>query len=83
MGALVPEDIGITDKKLTDKIVVISEKESWGDNFTPPTQYYIINAMGVHIYFRTNRRNVAQQMSDDIYGKGFFRVRRSMRATVC
>jgi len=69
-------------KKIMKKIVVVSEKERFNDEFKDPTAFFIINAFGDAVYFRTRDRLKAQEISDEMYGKGFYLVKRSMKAAV-
>lgn len=82
MKPLPTEDFGITDKKITNKIVIHSEADVWKDFFKPPCQYYFIDSFGNHVYIRTRNRLAAQKVADQIHGKGFFTVRRVIKATV-
>lgn len=77
-----PEDLGIEDKKIVKRIVIHSEEDVWDDDFVAPTQYYFVNALGHHIFVRTNKRDIAQEISDTLYGKDFYRVKRVIRAVV-
>ena len=38
------------------------------DNFKPHSQFFIADALGGHLFFRTNSRAKAQQMCDDCFG---------------
>lgn len=77
-----PEYLGIEDKKIIKKIVIHLEQDAWDDDFIPPAQYYFVNALGHHIYVRTNKRDTAQEVSNTLYGKDFYRVKRVIRAVV-
>ena len=77
-----PEDIGITDKDVIKKIIVYSEQDGWDEDFKHPKTYYINDALGNFIYFRTNSRLTAQNISDKIFGKGFYSVKKAIVAQV-
>lgn len=40
-----------------------------------PSRYYIINAFGDYIFIKVRGRNKAQEIIDEVYGKGFYKVR--------
>lgn len=69
---MLPEGIKKTTLK---KIVVVSEEERMADEFIAPTKYYIVNAFGDGVFFRTRDRATAQSLSDEVYGKGFYTVK--------
>lgn len=54
----------------------------WDDETRFPTKYYIIDAMGNGIFFRTKDRAVAQALSNEIYGDNKFVVKMVLKA-VC
>lgn len=82
MKPLSPEEFGIVDKKIINKIVIHSEEDVWKDFFKPPCQYYFIDSFGNHVYIRTRNRLAAQKIADQIYGKNFFTVRKVVKASV-
>jgi hypothetical protein len=57
-----------------EKFVVKSEEEVQADN-TPPSRYYIINAFGDYVFVKVRGRNKAQDIVDEVYGKGFYQIR--------
>lgn len=67
-------------KKFEKKIIIVSEDERWDENFKEPTALFIVNAMGEGIYFRTRDRLKAQEIADELYGKGFYTVRAVIKA---
>jgi len=77
-----PEEFGITKKSIIRRIVIHAEADVWKDNFKPPCQYYYIDSFGNHVYIRTRDRSKAQEVADEINGKGFFTVRHVIKATV-
>lgn len=64
------------------KTVIVSEEERFDDEFKPPTKYFVVNALGEGVYFRTNSRQKAQEFSDELFGKGKYTVRVAMKASV-
>lgn len=54
----------------------------WEDDTKFPTKYYIIDAFGNGVFFRTRDRAVAQQICNEIYGEGKFLVKQVLKA-VC
>jgi hypothetical protein len=40
-----------------------------------PANYYIVNAFGNRVYIKTTDRAKAQEKADEMYGKGFYKVR--------
>lgn len=61
-------------------VVVVSEETRLTDEFKPPTKYFIINAFGEAVHFKTRDRSKAQQWADEIYGKGHYVVREAIKA---
>lgn len=68
--------------KLMKQIVVVQEKDRFEDEFKDPTAYFIVNGLGDAVYFKTRDRAKAQALSDEMYGKGFYTVKKSMKAAV-
>lgn len=52
------------------------------DNFRHLTGFFINDAMGGRIYFRTNSRATAQSLSDCMFGQGKYRVNIAIKAAV-
>lgn len=42
---------------------------------TPPSRYYVINAFGHYVFIKVRERVKAQNIIDEVYGKGFYKVR--------
>lgn len=40
-----------------------------------PSNFYIINALGERVFFKTKNRSLAQQAADDLYGEGRYVIR--------
>ena len=53
----------------------VSEEDRFADDFKPPSQFFIVNALGEGVYFHTRSRAKAQQKCDDEYGSGKYLVR--------
>jgi hypothetical protein len=64
------------------EVVYTSEEERMDDNFKPPSRFYIVNAMGEGVYFKTHSRAKAQDKADEIYGAGKYAVRVEIKATI-
>lgn len=59
------------------KITVVSFNDFMDDEFHKPSNYYIKNALGEYIFIHSRSREVAQEMCDDMYGKGQYKVNAS------
>jgi len=57
------------------KFVVLSPDEVQSVK-TPPSRYYIIDAFGHYIFVKVRERTKAQEIINEIYGKGFYKIRR-------
>ncbi|QDP60465.1 MAG: hypothetical protein GOVbin1096_93 [Prokaryotic dsDNA virus sp.] len=42
---------------------------------TPPSRYYVIDAFGHYIFVKIRERAKAQAIIDEVYGKGFYKIR--------
>lgn len=40
-----------------------------------PSNYYILNALNEAVFFKTKSREKAQGKADELYGKGFYKIR--------
>lgn len=58
-----------------DKFVVKSEEEVQATN-QPPSRYYIIDAFGHYVFIKVRERVKAQEIIDEVYGRGFYQIRR-------
>lgn len=67
-------------KKIEKSIVFVNEEDRYDEDFIEPTQYYIVTADGTGMYFRTRDRVKAQKWSDMLFGKGFYQVRKAIKA---
>ena len=52
------------------------------DNYKARGQFFIVDAMGGHMFFRTNSRAKAQQICDDCFGPNKYTVKVVVRAAV-
>ena len=75
------EERGI-DGKWKDKLIIFDQETILLDTFKDPKKFYIINAWNDHVYFKTIKRSKAQEMADEIYGKGFYTVKTVVKAQV-
>lgn len=75
------EERGI-DPKWKDKIIIIRQEDVIRDDFKEPKKYYIINGWGDRVYIKTIRRSKAQEIADEIWGKGFYQVKQVIVASV-
>lgn len=41
----------------------------------PPSRYYIVDAFNHLVFVKVRERHKAQEIVDEIYGKGFYKVR--------
>lgn len=67
---------------LKDKVVIISEDDRFADNTKHPTKFFIVNAFGEGVYFRTRSRLQAQKWANILYGDNFYGVREAIKASV-
>ena len=72
------EERGV-DLKWGNKIIIYSHEDVLKDEFIPPKQYYINNAFYDYVYISAMRRDTAQKIADEIYGKGKYVVKKVMR----
>lgn len=59
------------------KITVVSFYDFNDDDFHKPSNYYIKNALGEYVFIHSRSREIAQQMCDEMYGKGQYKVNAS------
>lgn len=52
------------------------------DNYKPRGQFFIVDAFGGHLFFRTNSRSTAQCLCDEVYGENKYLVKTVIRAEV-
>lgn len=59
------------------KTSIITYNEFVDDEFTKPSNYYYKNALGEFVFIHSRSREVAQQVCDDVCGKGQYKVNAS------
>lgn len=69
-------------EKWKDKLVIYPQEMHHADDFSPRQKYYFINGLGDAVFLRVTKRSKAQEICDELYGKGFFTVRSFLRAVV-
>lgn len=67
---------------MTKAGIVVPFDDRFSDTFIDPAKYYIVNAMGDAVYYRTRSRQAAQDMADKDYGEGKYKIRVAMKAEV-
>lgn len=67
---------------MTKNGIVVPYEERFADTFIDPAKYYIVNALGDAVYYRTRSRQAAQDMADRDYGVGKYRIRVAMKAEI-
>lgn len=60
----------------------VSEEDRFSDDFKPPSQFFIVNALGEGVYFHTRSRAKAQQKCNDLYGGSKYTIRCEIKAGV-
>lgn len=64
------------------KVDYVSEEERFSDDFKPPASFFIVDALGQGVYIHTRSRAKAQEVVDELYGVGKYRVRAELKANV-
>ena len=59
-------------QKMHDKFIVKLQDD---DLEKPPSRYYIVDAFGHLVFVRVRSRSKAQEIVDEVYGKGFYKIR--------
>lgn len=54
--------------------VVVSYQEFNSPDFRSPASYFIRNAFGDYVFYKTSKRQVAQDAADMEYGEGKYKV---------
>lgn len=73
------EERGV-DAKWEKKVIIYSHEDVLKDEFIPPKRYYINNAFYDYVYISALRRDTAQGIVDEIYGKGKYVVKMVVKA---
>lgn len=61
--------------------IYVPEDEYNAEDFKPPASFFIMNAIGEAVYFKTRSRQKAQEAADNLYGAKY-RVRVEMKGTI-
>lgn len=70
------------DEIMDTKTTIITEEQRFDDETRHPSKYFVVNAFGEGVYFHTRSRLQAQQWANTLYGKGFYSVRATIKASV-
>ena len=63
----------IKDKKDIETVSV-DYSEFNSPDFKNPSKFFIMNALGEYVFYKTSKRQVAQEAVDNEYGVGKYRV---------
>lgn len=69
-------------KAIEKYVVFVSEEERFDLEFIDPSSWFIINASGQGVYFKTSSQAKAQKFSDKLYGVGLYKARKVVRASI-
>lgn len=61
-------------KKKVVKTVEVTFDQFAEWTFIPPATYYIRDARDIYVFYKTSKRNEAQEAADEVYGKGKYKV---------
>lgn len=59
-------------QRMHEKFIVKLQDE---DITKPPSRYYIVDAFGHLVFVKVRERSKAQQIIDEVYGRGFYKIR--------
>lgn len=62
-------------KEKVIETVVVTLQDFHSPEFEFPSRYCIRNAMGEYVFFKTSKRELAQQQADKDYGTGRYKIR--------
>ena len=66
----------MTEKSIEKiKTTQVSYEEFTNYEFQPPATFYIMDSLQNYIFVHTSQRSVAQEVVDEMYGKGRYTVR--------
>lgn len=66
----------MTEKSIDNvKTTLVSYEEFTDYEFQPPATFYIMDSLQNYIFVHTSQRSVAQEVVDEMYGKGRYTVR--------
>jgi hypothetical protein len=61
-------------KKKVVKTVEVEFDQFAAYDFIPPATYFIRDARDIYVFYKTSKRNEAQEACDDVYGKSKYSV---------
>lgn len=68
------EDRGI-DEKYQNKLIIIKQEDFVQPWFKEPKKFYVVSGFGDRVYFKMNNRQLAQEMTNEIWGASHYNVR--------
>lgn len=76
-------DLDVAFPECKGKLVYVWEDEVLNEElYKPRTQYFVADALGGHLFFRTNSRAKAQELCEKCFGAGKYTVKVVVRASV-
>ena len=76
-------DLNVAFPECKGKLAYVWEDEVLNEElYKPRTQYFVADALGGHLFFRTNRRAKAQELCEKCFGAGKYTVKVVVRASV-
>ena len=76
-------DLNVAFPECKGKLAYVWEDEVLNEElYKARTQFFVADALGGHLFFRTNSRTKAQKMCDDCFGAGKYTVKVVVRASV-
>ena len=70
-------------KEAQIEVIYVPEDEYNAEDFKPPASFFILNAMGEGVYFKTRSRQKAQERCDEIFSPaGKYKIRAEMRCNL-
>lgn len=57
------------------KVTQISFEEFTDYDFNPPATFYVMNSLQEYLFVHTSKRQVAQEVIDEMYGKGRYTIK--------
>lgn len=64
----------MTEQKKPIKTVEVGYEQFTHPDFIPPGSYYVRDAMGTYLFMKTSKRQEAQDLVNERYGKGKYSV---------
>ena len=76
-------DLNVAFPECKGKLAYVWEDEVLNEElYKARTQFFVADALGGHLFFRTNSRTKAQKMCDDCFGVDKYTVKVVVRASV-